>query len=100
VDGETQGGGSLLGDSSVLRQQGKVLLFVMNSTKYFYLNRFRLAQEAISSGYKVFLAAPKDDLCTLEKLEAIGVTVIDFPLSRRSLNPFGTTTLHLMLCTA
>ncbi len=66
------------------------LLFVMNSAKYFLLNRLPLAEAARKSGYRVSLAAPADDVESVQRIESAGVTFYEWSLVRKGLAPFST----------
>ena len=66
------------------------LLFVMNSAHYFVLNRLPLARAAKAAGYDVYLAVQSDDVESVARIEAEGITCLPFNLRRRGLNPFST----------
>jgi len=66
------------------------LLFVMNSSRYFILNRLPLAKAAQAEGYEVGVAVPKDDIESCKTIEAAGITVYKWPLKRLGLGSFTT----------
>lgn len=62
------------------------LLFVVSEDWYFVSHRLHLAEAAINAGYKVALLSRISRHCA--QIEASGIEVINWPLNRRSRNPF------------
>lgn len=70
------------------------LLFIVSEDWYFVSHRLHLAQTAITEGYEVALLSRVSNHRT--SIEACGVEIIDWPLVRRSHNPFSE--LHAIWC--
>ena len=64
----------------------KRIVFVITVDWYFVSHRLDLAREAMDEGYEVWVICA----CTKHraKIESYGIRVLDWPLSRRALNPF------------
>ena len=62
------------------------LLFVVTEDWYFYSHRKPMIRAAIEAGYDVGVITNVKE--HKEKIESLGVDVIDFSFDRRSLNPF------------
>lgn len=62
------------------------LLFIVSEDWYFLSHRLHLAKTAIAAGYKVALLSRVANHRAV--IEACGVEIIDWPLVRRSHNPF------------
>lgn len=66
------------------------LLFVLNSSQYFVLNRMSLAKAAQGAGYEVAVAAVDDDADSTQAIRDAGMQFHVLSLSRRGFNPFST----------
>lgn len=64
----------------------KKILYVVNVDWFFISHRLIIAQNAISNGYKVFIACK--DTGRISEIEKLGVKHINLPISRSGINPF------------
>src|SRR5580658_7752561 len=62
------------------------ILFLYADDTYFWRNRLSLAREAIGQGFEVVLLTPVSNY--LSEIEKVGIRVIPWNLSRKSVNPF------------
>lgn len=62
------------------------VLFITNSAEFFLSHRLSLATAARDYGYDVHVAVPSDS--SIERIRALGFTVHEIALKRKSINPF------------
>lgn len=79
------GNHGLYGHWGNMRAKSKKLLFVVNKDQYFVTHRLHLAEMAINNGFEVGLLCNVSDY--RDVIEATGVTLFDWKLSRGSVNP-------------
>lgn len=63
------------------------LLYVVNADWYFELHWLDRALNSLKDGFEVYVAFPVCDNSIKENIESLGINVVDFKLSRSSVNP-------------